>query len=674
MPKKLNKSGKENILLKKECVQTQAEIALRQSEERYRLIAENVADLIWNVDMNLCFTYISPSVFQQRGYTVEEAMGQSVDEVIHSDHLDMVLNLLGEKIRQIVSGDLYGWEPVLFEAEQYCKDGSLTWTSNNARILPGSDGEPVSILGVTRNIVEQKKAEEELQKSEAKFRLIFDHAPLGILHYNNKGVITACNDNFVKFIGSSKEALIGLNMLNLPDNRLVVALEESLKGVTTKSEGEYISTTAKKCTNAKLIFSPIFAKNGPVDGGIGIVEDISEYKEAELEKDKLKEQLHQNQKMEAIGTLAGGITHNFNNILSGIFGYAELAAMNLDNPMKAAKNIDQIIKGAQKATELVKQILTFTRKSEHQMQPLKIFTEVKEAIKLLRSSIPTTIEIKENIASKATIFADFTQIHQIVMNLCTNAYQSMRETGGILSVDLTEVEILDKNSVPDIEIKPGNYLKLKVTDTGTGMDSETLNKIFEPYFTTKELGEGTGLGLAVTLGIIKEHNGYIKVSSKPEKGSSFTVYFPVLENNPIDLVSVGEDQDLVWRGSETIMVVDDEESIAKSSCELLEDYGYSVTTFSDGELALKGFKESPYKFDLILTDMTMPKMTGKDLSMEMLKIRDDLAIILCTGYSEGLTKEEALDLGISRYVQKPLDSQTLLLLIREVLDQNKSNH
>jgi len=300
------------------------------------------------------------------------------------------------------------------------------------------------------------------------------------------------------------------------------------------------------------------------------------------------------------------------------------------------------------------------------MQPLKIFIEVKEAVKLLRSTIPSTIEIKENIVSKAAVLADLTQIHQVVMNLCTNAYHSMIEKGGVLSVNLNEIKVLDTNSVPDLDILPGSYLKLQVSDTGCGMSPETVDKIFEPYFTTKELGEGTGLGLAVVLGIVKEHSGYIKVYSKLGQGSDFHVYFPILEDK-IDSNKFQEEKNIIQGGTEKIMVVDDETGILETMQELLEDYGYTVMAFSNGEDALKEFKKDPGQFDLIITDLTMPKMTGEELANQILKIKNDLPIMLCTGYSQNFTKENALELGIREYVQKPVESANLLVLVRKML-------
>ncbi len=400
----------------------------------------------------------------------------------------------------------------------------------------------------------------------------------------------------------------------------------------------------------------------------GLVIDITNQKKLEQEKQGLMLQVCQTQKMEAIGTLAGGIAHDFNNILSGIFGYSQLAKMNIDDPEKTKNNLEQIVKGAQKATDLVKQILTFSRKSEHEMHPLKIFIEVKEAIKLLRSTIPSTIEIQENIVSKAAVLADLTQVHQVVMNLCTNAYHAMMKKGGVLSVDLNEIKIMSTDSIPDLDILPGNYLKLEISDTGSGMNPETLDKIFEPYFTTKEPGEGTGLGLAVVLGIVKEHNGFIKAYSKPGKGSSFHVYFPIFEDQ-INSDNLQEKKDIMQGGTEKIMLVDDEIAILETMQGLLENYGYTVMAFLDGEHAFKEFKKDPDQPDLIITDMAMPRMTGKELASQILKIRENFPIILCTGYSENFTQDNAFELGISKYVNKPVESKNLLALIREVLDE-----
>jgi CheY-like chemotaxis protein len=296
-----------------------------------------------------------------------------------------------------------------------------------------------------------------------------------------------------------------------------------------------------------------------------------------------------------------------------------------------------------------------------------MFLIVKEAIKFLRSSIPANIEIQDKIKSKASVLADPVQVHQVVMNLCTNAYHAMRASGGILIVELSEIEIspLEIHSINSYA--PGHYLKLEVKDTGQGMDKETLDKIFDPYFTTKQPDKGTGLGLAVVNGIVKKHNGFIKAYSKPNQGSSFKVFWPIIDKHEPFNPNLKEKKDLL-KGTEHIMIVDDESNILEVSRLILEQQGYKVSIFNDGHSAFKTFSKNPKDFDLIITDMAMPKMTGSELSIKILNIRKNIPIILCTGYSENLNAEAALEIGIKKYIQKPISRQDLSVHIRELLD------
>ena len=389
--------------------------------------------------------------------------------------------------------------------------------------------------------------------------------------------------------------------------------------------------------------------------------------QSEHEKKKMELRLHQPQKMESIGTLASGIAHDFNNILSGIFGYVQLARMNRGNSRKIGYNLDQINEGAKRASDLIQQILTFSRQNKYKKSPVRLYLIVKEAIKFLRSSIPTTITIREKIQSKAYVTADPTQIHQIVMNLCTNASHAMHESGGILVVKLTRISIQSKHDITGKTVIPGEYLRLDISDTGCGIPHDIQTRIFEPYFTTKKKGEGTGLGLAVVLGIVEDHNGYITVNSDPGLGTTFSIYLPELKqitrqpDRPVKKA-------LPERGSERILIVDDEESILSSTSELLEDFGYSITRRSDPAAAFSVFKENPDHFDLVITDMTMPNMTGDMLASEILKLRKTIPIILCTGFSDRISKNRALKIGIRKYLQKPIDSTYLLHTIRKLLD------
>ncbi|MEW6288549.1 MAG: response regulator [Thermodesulfobacteriota bacterium] len=389
------------------------------------------------------------------------------------------------------------------------------------------------------------------------------------------------------------------------------------------------------------------------------------------ENARLEEELRQAAKLEAIGTLAGGIAHDFNNILTAIFGFSELARLDRDDPARVEEDIDEIYQSALRAKELVKQILTFSRRSEQQKKPFRIALLIKECLKLLRATIPATIEIKEDIRSSGTALADPSQIHQIIMNLCTNAYHAMRNTGGILTVTLQDMEIKETDASLPGGMAPGPYIRLAVSDTGSGMGKETLAKIFEPYFTTKEVGEGTGLGLAVVHGIVQGHNGHITVASEPGKGTTFHVFLPRLAGEVEEAASLPENSP-VRGGREHILVVDDEKVILNIAREILADSGYAVTTHTSGTEALRDFQHHPEKFDLLITDMTMPAMTGVELARQVMAIKPAMPVILCSGHSDLVNREQALAMGIREYVEKPFFMSDMLRKIRQVL--NRGNH
>jgi DNA-binding response OmpR family regulator/nitrogen-specific signal transduction histidine kinase len=391
-----------------------------------------------------------------------------------------------------------------------------------------------------------------------------------------------------------------------------------------------------------------------------------------FQESKRKEiQLQQAQKMEAIGTLAGGIAHDFNNILSLIIGYAELAKLDIGTNEKAQKNIDQAMRGARRAGEIVSQILTFSRQVEPEMKPLKLYLIVKEAVKFLRSSIPSTIQIIEKMDAKAMVLADATQIHQVVMNLCTNAYHAMRETGGTLSVFLRNAE----PSREDLEegCSFGDYIALQIKDTGCGIDDNVMGRIFDPYFTTKEVSQGTGLGLALVSSIVKKHNGIIKIHSRVGKGTVVDVFFPVF-NAALDTFTKPEYSIKELGGTERILLVDDEQGILDSTQQMLSNMGYTVSGFSDGISAFKAFAKEPDTFEVVITDMSMPNMDGRVLSEKILSLRKNIPIILCTGFHETFTEKDAAKMGIRRYLHKPVPIQTLTLAIRKELSRLGKDH
>ena len=378
-------------------------------------------------------------------------------------------------------------------------------------------------------------------------------------------------------------------------------------------------------------------------------------------------QMQQVLKLQAIGTLAGGIAHDFNNILFPIIGYAEITMDDVPEDGPTRRNLEEIIKAANRAKDLVQQILTFSRQNGRERKPVRVQTIVDEALRLLRASIPKTIEIDcELDESCRPILGDPSQIHQVVMNLGTNAYQAMQETGGRLAVRLTQTQIGYEETRKRMGIKMGPHLHLTVSDEGVGMEPMVLERIFEPYYTTKEPGKGTGLGLSVIHGIIKNHGGFITVESSPGRGSTFHVYIPTLDDVEIETAEAPLQSGP--SGNEHILLVDDEPQIADMGRQMLGRLGYRVTALTSSAEALDTFSEHPERFDLLITDMTMPLMTGDRLAQRAWELRPGLPVILCTGYNEMISEEKALTMGIRKFLLKPVDMNELAAAVRSALD------
>ena len=647
-------------------------------------------------------------------------------------------------------------------------------------------------------IVERRVAEEALRESEERYRTIFNHAPLGVMHFDSNGIIRDFNDNFAQIMGVPRERLLGFNMLRgVKDQGMLKAVQDVLNGQPGYCKGDYRSVTSGKITPMRAILRPMVSEDGSFLGAVGLFEDITERNRAEValrqseekyrdivensvegilrsapdgsilsvnpalarmfgfespeqmiqevhdirahlyrhpkewlrllarlrneselfgyeaemrrrngdtfwisintrcvraengevafydafltditeakqmeeEKAKLEAQLRQAQKMEAIGTLAGGIAHDFNNILAIIMTNVELAELKLGEDSPAKKNIDAALKAAHRGKDLVKQILTFSRVSEQKPIPLQIIPLIKQVMELLRATLPTSIEIRQKIEPAVgddLILADATQIHQLLMNQVTNAAHAMREEGGILAVTLSCVEFGSGDGGKPEKLRPGKYLKLTVEDTGHGMDRATMERIFDPYFTTKRPGEGTGLGLAVVHGIVKSHGGAIQVNSEPGKGSAFHVYLPKLESGDS---SEAKALTPIPKGTERILLVDDEEELVNATKQMLEHLGYKVSATMNGPDALDLFCQQPQHFDLVITDYTMPRMTGVDLVKEMLRIRPDIPIILSTGFNERITGEKAQEIGVNAFVMKPFTVREIAEIVRRVLEK-----
>lgn len=504
---------------------------------------------------------------------------------------------------------------------------------------------------------------EQLLESEERFKALSD-ASFGGIIIHDKGLILDCNQGLSDMTGFTIDELVGMNGLNLiePDS-----LEQVLENIKNGYDQRYEVEGVRKDGSAYPL--AIKGKNIPYKGHeVRVIEfnDITERKQAEEEKAKLEIRLQQAQKMEAIGTLAGGIAHDFNNILAVILGYADLAKNDASPGTPFKKDIDQILIAANRAKDLVKQILDFSRQTQSVRTPIHVQPLVKEGLKMIRSSIPSTISITQNIDPQCgPILADPTQVHQILMNLCTNAYHAMEATGGELSVALKTVTIRAGDKKVTTQFTPGQYLELTVSDTGIGIEPDVLVKIFDPYFTTKETGKGTGMGLAIAHGIMMHYGGTIAVESQWGKGSAFHVYFPVVKKEALPEIQTPQ---TIHAGTERVLLVDDEELLCEMSREILERLGYRVTVRCSSLEALGTFKNAPDDFDLVLTDQTMPELTGSDLARQILEIRPDIPIILCTGYSTLIDEQSAKAMGIKEFAIKPITNNAIGELIRKVLD------
>ena len=515
------------------------------------------------------------------------------------------------------------------------------------------------------------EALETVRLGEDRLRLLADNTLDCIWHMDINLTFTYVSPAVKQMFDYKPDEWIGSN---LSDHCSKQEMEKIIKLLSTKPSGVLFETSLKrrngKNVPVEILGKAIYDQNGNVVGLQGTTRNISERKEAEKERQRLSAQLRHSQKMEAIGTLAGGIAHDFNNILTAIVGYAELSMMDAKENSRLSNNLREIYRAGSRATELVKQILTFCRQTELERQPMQISPIVKEALKLLRSSIPTTIEIdffiKDNLG---TTMADPTQIHQVVMNLCTNAAQAMEKTGGKLTVALDKTTLGNQFRTMHPDITPGVYFQLTVADTGHGISPEIMEKIFDPYFTTKKIEEGTGLGLSVSQGIVKSCGGEITVESKLNKGSIFKVYLPEISSNTL------KEEDKVIElptGSQCILFVDDEPALVDMGQQRLSRLGYQVEGYTSSVKALSQFQANPSRYDLVITDMTMPIISGDRLARRLIEIRPDIPIILCTGYSRQISNERASACGIRSLLMKPITIKAMAETVKQVLSHKNS--
>jgi PAS domain S-box-containing protein len=527
------------------------------------------------------------------------------------------------------------------------------------------------LFGVFRDITERKQVDEKLRETERKYRELAESLPQVIFEVDSKGNLVYLNQTGYALFGYTPEDLAkGFNVLEafIPEDRERIASDIMLNVQGWKlGRQEY---TALKKDGSKFpvgVHANRVMRDHTATGVRGILIDFTPVKLAEEEKKKLEIQLQQAQKMEAIGALAGGIAHDFNNILSAIIGYTELAMLN-EGAEHCTTELNEALKAANRAKDLVKQILAFSRQTDEERMPVRASLVAKEAVKFIRATIPATIEIKTRIDDKSgSVLANSVELHQIIMNLCTNAQHAIGEQAGLLEVAVqnTEIDLSQKNDLIDLEI--GSYVRISVKDTGNGMTRDVMKKIFDPYFTTKKKGVGTGLGLAVVHGIVKKYGGTIKVESELGKGTTFHIYLP--KANIAAPIKAEKPKPLMG-GSERILFVDDEKMLVEIGQQALQRLGYDVVSRNSPIEALELFKAKPDFFDLVITDKTMPGMTGDGLAKELMSIRPSLPVVICTGYSQTVDQERAKQMGIKAFVMKPILINELAAAVRKALDND----
>jgi len=747
----------------------------KRIEEKYRKLFEQSPIAFLTSTMSGKILAVNQAVTKTLGYEPEEIVGRNITEFLTPKSLQFY--------KQQYPRFLRGDPTPEFDYEVYKADGSLALIQVSSAIIRDDRGNPVSVQRILLDVTRQRRIEEQIRESEARYRQLFERAPVGIVYFDTDLHVTDCNDNYLKLMHADRDRMIGLEIRNLRDKRVLPVLEATLEGKEGHWKGLYQTTVSNKRIYVSARTAPLYDSQGNIQGGVALVEDMSLQQQAQEEKfrlmsaidqasetivitdtrgiieyvnpafekmtgysaaeahglnprvlqsgrhDKefykemwqtlrsgrvwkghiinkrkdgalfeedatispvrnqegeiinyvavkrdvteevaLKKQLNQAMKMEAIGTLAGGIAHDFNNILSAVLGYAEMVELQLDENEPARKDVGQIIAAGQRATDLIRQILTFSRQEEEELRPVKLQFVIKEALKLLRSSLPTSIELQQEVdPGCGPVLADPIRIHQVLMNLCTNAKQAMEGQQGTLRVRLAEFDI-DSGAFSGFfpTIESGPWLDLEVSDTGMGMEEQVKERIFDPFFTTKKKGQGTGLGLSVVHGIVKSHNGEITVESEPGRGTTFHIYLPIVETEVYDEHQSG--QIILPQGTEHILLVDDEPLLVEIMERFLTMLGYKVKGFIDSREAMAWYGENADRIDLVITDMTMPHLTGAELAREILAQRPEMPIVLCTGYSEVMDAEKAMAMGIRKFIAKPVDNSVLAHSVREALD------
>ncbi len=655
----------------------QAEEALKESEQRLQIILHGSPIATFVIDKEHRVISWNEALEHLSGMKFQDMVGTCDHwKAFYDDQRPCMADLIvdgAEDTIHVWYPSKYSKSPLIneaYEATDYFPSlgGKEKWLRFTAAAIRNTAGDLVGAIETFEDITERKQVEEELQKLAS------------VVRYSNELVNLASLDGKMVFLNEAGSKMLGIdpenvqhtNILDVIPSHLLEMVQTEilpalLSGDTWEGDLQFRNLKTGNITDVHAI---TFTITDPGTGAplflANVSLDITERKQAEEERKKLEALLIQSHKMEALGTLAGGIAHDFNNILSAIIAYAERGMLGVSDLEKVRKNIDEILKVSNRARELVKQILAFSRRTKHEFVQLKLDATIKDSLKMLSALLPKSIEIRQNFLASGRVMADSTQIHQVMMNLCSNAAQAIGDKSGLLEIILNKCEIHEGSESLTLGLPPGPYLRLSIIDSGHGMPADILERIFDPYFTTKEKGRGTGLGLSVVHGIVKSHKGTITCKSLPGEGTTFEIYLPEIEFKKEAVTSRAETPSL--NGTERILFIDDEQILVKATKERLRYLGYRVVTRTSSIEALDHFQKHPDQFDLVITDIIMPVMTGDKLAQEFMKIRPDIPIILCTGYSEHMTEEKAKELGIREFLMKPFEIEDLAKTIRKVLD------
>ncbi len=641
---------------------TIAEIALKISEERYRTILKIFEDGYFEVDLAGNMVFCNDSMSKLTGFPKEELMGMNNRNYMDDETAFKVYKTFNEVYRTGKPNKGIDWKLSR-------PDCTNKWIETSVTLLYDSNNQPAGFRGVVRDISERKTAEESLRKSKNRYQAIVEDMPSMICRLRPDFTLTFANHNYCISFLTTPDKLIGRNLENFIPKEEWPKVKNHYHSLSIqKPMKTYIQETILQTGEIRWrewTDRALFNDRGELMEYQTLGRDITDQKVAAQEKEALEKQLRHSQKMESIGTLTGGIAHDFNNILSIILGNTEIALDDVPEWNPARKNLTEIRNATLRAKDVIQKLLSFSRKAEHQLKPLKLDMIIDDTLKLLRASIPPNITIRKTVHDPiGIIMANPNQIHQIILNLCTNAFHAMENRKGMLDIELSNTFIDKPDSNNNPGLSAGNYVLLEVRDNGEGIDEGVIEKIFDPYFTTKEIGKGSGMGLSVVHGIVHNHRGNIKVISRINEGASFRILFPVVD---VEYQEEKKSSYEIPKGNSTILFVDDEELITQITQKQLERLGYRVQAETDPLRALDKFMAEPDLFDLVITDMTMPQLTGEDMIREIVKIKPLMPVIICTGYNDKITEAVSKKIGANGLLMKPFGINELATMIQNVM-------